>query len=84
MNIETKKVPFNVVRIMEKHLSKRGVSIPQKKLMDAILELIARDENEILRLIEGKKNQDIKLKKWLDTPIETEATDALKEHDSVV
>ncbi len=28
--------------------------------------------------------QEIKLKKWLDTPIETEKTDALEEHDSVV
>jgi hypothetical protein len=38
----------------------------------------------MLSNIERKKNQNMKLKKWLDNPVETEKTDALKEHDLVV
>jgi hypothetical protein len=48
------------------------------------MELIARNEKEMLGNIERKKNQDMKLKKWLDNPIETKKTDSLKEHDMVV
>jgi hypothetical protein len=84
MKTQTKKVPFNIIRLMEKHLSKRGINVPHEKLMDAIMELIARNEKEMLSNIERKKNQNMKLKKWLDNPIETEKTDALKEHDLVV
>lgn len=79
-----KKVPSHVIKIMEKHLSKKGISVPNKRIADAILEIIARNENEIVRIMKTKKDQDTKLKKWLDTPIETEKTDSLREHDSVV
>ncbi len=84
MKSEIKNVPFHVVRIMQGHLSKRGLSISQGRLMDTILEFLAKNENEILRMIEEKKNYEVKLKKWLQTPIEKEITNALKEHDLVV
>ena len=84
MKIHTKNVPFNIIRTMEAHLTKRGISVPHEKLMNAIMEMIARNEKEMLCEIERKKDQDLKLKKWLDEPIEADKTDALKEHDMVV
>ena len=30
------------------------------------------------------KNRDANLREWLNTPVEAERTDTLKEHDSVV
>lgn len=84
MKSEIKNVQFHVVRIMQGHLSKRGLSISQARLMDTIFQYLAKNENEILRMIEEKKNYEVKLKKWLQTPIDTERTNALKEHDLVV
>jgi len=52
--------------------------------MDTIYELLAKNETEILHSIEEKKNYELKLKKWLESPIETKRTDALEEHDLVV
>jgi hypothetical protein len=69
---------------MHDHLSKRGFDVSQGKLMETIFEFIANNEDEMLRMLEEKKNFEIKMKKWLETPVEAEKTDALKEHDLVV
>jgi len=37
----------------------------------------------MLRMLEEKKFE-MKMKKWLETPVEAEKTDMLKEHDLVV
>ncbi len=84
MNSELNSVEFEAIRIMQSHLSKRGLRVSQRKLMDSIYELLAKNESEILQRIDEKKNYELKLKKWLESPIETKRTDALEEHDLVV
>lgn len=84
MNSEINNTEFEVVKIMQSHLSKRGFRVSQRKLMDTIFEFLAKNESEILQRIEEKKDYDLKLKKWLENPIETERTNALEEHDLVV
>ena len=84
MNSEINSVEFEAIRIMQSHLSKRGLRVSQRKLMDTIYELLAKNETEILHSIDEKKNYELKLKKWLESPIETKRTDALEEHDLVV
>lgn len=84
MNSEINNVEFEAIRIMQSHLSKRGLRVSQRKLMDIIYELLAKNETEILQSIEEKKNYELKLKKWLESPIETKGTNALEEHDLVV
>ena len=46
-------------------------------------DFIANNEDEMLRMLEEKKIE-MKMKKWLETPVEAEKTDMLKEHDLVV
>ena len=84
MNSEINSAEFEAIRIMQSHLSKRGLHVSKRKLMDAIYELLAKNESEILQSIDEKKNYELKLKKWLENPIETKRTDALEEHDLVV
>ena len=84
MNSEINTVEFEAVRIMQSHLSKKGLHVSQRKLMDTIYELLAKNENEILHSLEDKKNYELKLKNWLENPIETKRTNALEEHDLVV
>ncbi len=84
MSSEINNVEFEAIRIMQSHLSKRGLRVSQRKLMDAIYKLLAKNETEILHSIEEKKNYELKMKKWLESPIETKRTNALEEHDTVV
>jgi len=84
MNSEINNAEFEVIRIMQVHLSKRGFHISQRKLLDTIYELLSKNENEILERIKEKKNYEIELKKWLESPIEIEITNALEEHDLAV
>jgi len=84
MTSEINNAEFEVVKIMQNHLSKRGFRVSQRKLMDTIFEFLAKNEKEILHRMEEKKNYDLNLKKWLENPIETERTNALEEHDLVV
>jgi len=84
MKSDLNSVTFQVSRIMQSNLSRRGLNIRDRKLMETILVLLAKNENEVLCRIKEKKNYETKLKKWLDSPIETECTNALEEHDMVV
>ena len=84
MNSEINNVEFEAIRIMQSHLSKRGFRVSQRKLMDTIYEILAKNENEIRDRMEEKKNYEMKMKKWLESPIETERTNALEEHDLAV
>jgi flagellar basal body rod protein FlgF len=84
MKSETEINSVRIIRTMHDHLSKRGFDVSQGKLMETIFEFIANNEDEMLRMLEEKKNFEIKMKKWLETPVEAEKTDALKEHDLVV
>jgi len=84
MNSEINNVEFEAIRIMQSHLSKRGFHVSQRRLMDTIYELLAKNEGEILHRIKEKMNYEMKLKKWLESPIETKETNALEEHDLAV
>lgn len=78
MNSEINNVEFEAIRNMQSHLSKRGSHVSQRKLMDTIYELLAKNESDIIHSIKEKKNYEMKLKKWLDSPIETKRTNALR------
>ena len=85
MESETRRVIYPVMAITQERLSDRGVKVSQKELMYAITEFIAKNEEGLLRMIREKRmDYDANLRKWLNTPVEVERTDALKEHDSVV
>ena len=71
-----------LIKIYE-HLSKKGVKTSEDELLKAIFEFAAEKEDELLAVVERKKSEEI-LKKWLETPIEIEETDTLKEHDLVI
>ena len=71
-----------LIKIYE-HLSKKGIKTSEDELLKAIFEFAAEKEDELLAVVERKKSEEI-LKKWLETPIEIEETNALKEHDLVI
>lgn len=78
MRCETKEL----TKIYE-YLSKNGVETSEEELLKTILEFAAEKEDELLAVVKRKRSEEI-LKKWLETPIEIEETDALKEHDLVI
>lgn len=84
MKLETTDVPFHVFRVVRSHFLKRGLNVSQGKLMDTIMELIAKNEKEMLQMLKEKKDYEVQVKNWLESPVETERTDALEEHDLVV
>ncbi|HJH25395.1 MAG TPA: hypothetical protein C5S37_08660 [Methanophagales archaeon] len=71
-----------LIKIYE-HLSKKGIKTSEDELLKAIFELAFEKEDELLAVLRRKKSEEI-LKRWLETPVEVEKTDALKEHNSVV
>ena len=85
MESETRGVIYPVMAITQERLSDRGVKVSQKELMYVIIEFIAKNEEGLLRMIQEKRRDyDANLRKWLNTPVAVERTDALKDHDSVV
>ena len=65
------------------HLSNKGIKTSEDELLKAIFEFVAEKEDELLAILKRKKSEEI-LKRWLETPIEVEKTDALSEHNSVI
>ena len=51
--------------------------------MSAILEFAIENENELLKLLKREKSEEI-LKRWVETAVEVDETDALREHNSVI
>jgi len=47
------------------------------------IKFVAEKEEELIKAIKREKSDEI-LKQWLETPVEVEVTDALKEHDLVI
>jgi len=78
MNSEINSAEFEAIRIMQSHLSKRGLHVSKRKLMDAIYELLAKNESEILQSIDEKKNYELKLKKWLENLLKLKELTHLK------
>ena len=71
-----------LIKIYE-YLSKKGIKTSEKELLKVIFEFASEKEEELLAVVKRKKSEEI-LKQWLETPVEVEKTDALKEHNSVV
>jgi len=65
------------------YLSKRGITTSEDELLRVILEFAAEKEDELSLMLKRKKSEEI-LKKWLESLIEIETTDSLREHDSVI
>lgn len=78
MEYESKEL----IKIYE-HLSKQGIKTSEDELLKAIFEFAAEKEDELLARVKRKKSEEI-LKRWLETSVEVEKTDALKEHNSVI
>jgi hypothetical protein len=72
----------DLIKIYE-YLSKKGIKTSEKELLKVIFEFASEKEEELLAIVKRKKSEEI-LKQWLETPVEVEKTDALKEHNSVV
>ena len=71
-----------LIKIYE-YLSKKGIKTSEKELLKVIFEFASEKEEELLAVVKRKKSEEI-LKQWLETPVEVEKTDALKEHNAVV
>ena len=71
-----------LIKIYE-YLSKKGIKTSEKELLKVIFEFASEKEEELLAVVKRKKSEEI-LKQWLETPVEVEKTDALKEHNSVI
>jgi len=65
------------------YLSKKGIKTSEKELLKVIFEFASEKEEELLAVVKRKKSEEI-LEHWLETPVEVEKTDALKEHNSVI
>ena len=78
MEYESKEL----IKIYE-HLLKKGIKTSEAELLKTIFEFAAEKEDELLAKVKRKKSEEI-LKRLLETPVEVEKTDALKEHNSVI
>jgi len=64
MESETRRVIYPVMAITQERLSDRGVKVSQKELMYVITEFIAKNEEELLRMIQEKRRSyDVNLRK---------------------
>jgi hypothetical protein len=84
MITKTRDLHFNAVRIMQEHISKRDPNISSTTIVHAVFEFLAKNEDEVLRIIKEKKDFELKLKNWLKTPVDTERTNSLEEHDIII
>ena len=73
----------HILSKMQKKLAKKGIKITEDKLMHVILKFVVEKEEELIKAIKREKSDEI-LKRWLETPVEVETTDALREHDLVI
>jgi len=80
--MEIVNVEYILSKVQE-DLAKKGIKISGDRLMEVILKFVAEKEVELIKAIKREKSDEI-LKQWLETPVEVEATDALKEHDLVI
>jgi hypothetical protein len=80
-----RKMEYESKELIEiyEYLSKKGIKTSEKELLEAIFEFAFEKEEELLAVVKRKKSEEI-LRRWLETPVEVEKTDALKEHNSVV
>jgi len=65
------------------YLSKRGIKVSREKLEETLIKFIMNREEELIEMIKEEESDEM-LKKWLETPVETEKTDVVKEHNTVI
>jgi len=83
----TKNVAINNVHLREiqESLARDEIKIPVEELLDIIIDLSAKNKQKLLETIKNRrKKSDFLLKEWLSTPIETDKTDAVHDHDLVI
>ncbi len=72
-----------IMKIHER-LSKRGIKMSKDKLENAIVKFILEREDELIEEISQRESDD-RLKKWLETPVDTgRESNAVKEHNLVI
>ena len=83
----TKNVAINTVHLREiqESLAREEIRISLEELLDIIIDLSAKNKQKLLETIKNRrKKSDFLLKEWLSTPIETDKTDAVHDHDLVL
>ena len=65
------------------YLSKKGIKVSREKLEETLIKFIMNREEELIEMIKEEKSDEM-LKKWLETPVEIEKTDVVKEHNTVI
>ena len=83
----TKNVAINNVHLREiqESLARDEIKIPVEELLNIIIDLSATNKQKLLETIKNRrKKSDFLLKEWLSTPIETDKTDAVHDHDLVL
>lgn len=71
-----------LIKIRER-LSRKGIELTKEQLEEAIMKFAIEKEDELTKTIEEKKSNEM-LKRWLETPVRVEKTDAVEEHNTVV
>jgi len=83
----TKNVAINNVHLrdIQESLARDEIKIPVEELVNIIIDLSAKNEQKILETIKNRNEKsDFLLKEWLSTPVETDKTDAVHDHDLVI
>ncbi len=83
----TKNVAINNVHLREiqESLARDEIKISLEELLDIIIDLSAKNKQKVLETIKNRrKKSDFLMKEWLSTPIETDKTDAVHDHDLVI
>ena len=83
----TRNVAINNVHLKEiqESLARDEIQISLEELLDIIIDLSAKNEQKIFESIKKRrKNSDLLLKEWLSTPVETDKTDAVYDHNLVI
>jgi len=83
----TKNVAIKNVHLREiqESLARDEIKITVEELLNIIIDLLAKNEQKILETIKNRNEKsDFLLKEWLSTPVETDKTDAVHDHDLVI
>lgn len=83
----TKNVAINIVHLreMQESLARDDIRISLEELLDVIIDFSAKNKQKLLKTIKNRRTKsDYLLKEWLSTPIETDKTDAVHDHDLVI
>jgi len=83
----TKNVGINNVHLKEiqELLARDEIGISAEELLDIIIDFSAKNKQKLLETIRNRrKKSDSLFNEWLSTPIETDKTDAVYDHDLVI